>query len=423
MPLLASILGVACGIGPSLQAHASASFVQAAASTTSVSASSFSLSFTANTVAGDLILVGFDFTGTTPSSLTDTQGNTYTEVGAQLTSPGGARSVVFYAKNIKGGADTVTVKLSANSPYIEEYITEYSGVDPTSPIDAQAGSSGSSSSVTSGSATTTISGDVIYGFCIADRACTVGTGFSARSTFDDNLIEDKTSGSPGGYAATGSANGGWTMQMVALKPSSSALAVSAAPAITSPSSASGTAGSAFSYQIAATNSPTSYGATGLPAGLTVSSGTGLISGTPAAAGTSTVTLSATNATGTGTATLTLTFAAPAPVITSAGSASGTAGAAFSYQIAATNSPTSYGATGLPSGLTVNSGTGLISGTPAAAGTSTVTMSAINATGTGRATLTLTIGAAAPAITSASSANGTVGTAFSYQIDATNSPTS
>ena len=421
--MLASILGVACGIGPSLQAHASASFVQAAASTTSVSASSFSLSFTANTVAGDLILVGFDFTGTTPSSLTDTQGNTYTEVGAQLTSPGGARSVVFYAKNIKGGADTVTVKLSANSPYIEEYITEYSGVDPTSPIDAQAGSSGSSSSVTSGSATTTISGDVIYGFCIADRACTVGTGFSARSTFDDNLIEDKTSGSPGGYAATGSANGGWTMQMVALKPSSSALAVSAAPAITSPSSASGTAGSAFSYQIAATNSPTSYGATGLPAGLTVSSGTGLISGTPAAAGTSTVTLSATNATGTGTATLTLTFAAPAPVITSAGSASGTAGAAFSYQISATNSPTSYGATGLPSGLTVNSGTGLISGTPAAAGTSTVTLSAINATGTGRATLTLTIGAAAPAITSASSANGTVGTAFSYQIVATNSPTS
>ena len=50
------------------------------------------------------------------------------------------------------------------------------------------------------------------------------------------------------------------------------------------------------------------GATGLPAGLSVASGTGLISGTPTAAGTSTVTLSATNAGGTGNATLTLTIA-------------------------------------------------------------------------------------------------------------------
>ena len=82
--------------------------------------------------------------------------------------------------------------------------------------------------------------------------------------------------------------------------------------ITSATTASGTVGSAFSYQIAATNSPTSYAATGLPAGLSVSTTTGLISGTPTAAGTSTVTLSATNSGGTGSATLTLTIAAGDP---------------------------------------------------------------------------------------------------------------
>ena len=79
-----------------------------------------------------------------------------------------------------------------------------------------------------------------------------------------------------------------------------------------------------------------------------------------------------------------------PVITSATTASGTVGSAFSYQITATNAPASYGATGLPGGLTVNSGTGLISGTPTTAGTSTVTLSATNSRGTGTASLTLTI---------------------------------
>ena len=82
--------------------------------------------------------------------------------------------------------------------------------------------------------------------------------------------------------------------------------------------------------------------------------------------------------------------APAPVITSATTASGTVGTAFSYQITATNSPTSYGATGLPAGLSTSSTTGLISGTPTTAATSTVTLSASNSGGTGNATLTLTI---------------------------------
>src|SRR5271163_4646576 len=74
------------------------------------------------------------------------------------------------------------------------------------------------------------------------------------------------------------------------------------------------------------------------AGLTVNTASGLISGTPTAAGTSSVTLTATNGGGTGSAPLILTVTAAPPVITSSGTASGTVGAAFSYQIAATNSP-------------------------------------------------------------------------------------
>jgi hypothetical protein len=53
------------------------------------------------------------------------------------------------------------------------------------------------------------------------------------------------------------------------------------------------------------------------------------------------------------------------------------GSPFSYQITADNNPTTFDATGLPQGLTVNNTTGLISGTPTALGTFPVTISATN----------------------------------------------
>ena len=197
-------------------------FVQTTAAAASGTASSFARSFSHNTLGGDLILVGFDFDNSvTPVSVTDSQGNTYTQVGPQLKSPSSSISTrVYYAQNIKGGSDKVTITLSGNSSFIEVYFAEYSGVDPINPIDAQAAAAGNAGSVSSGNATTTVAGDVIYAFCIGDSACSVGSGFAARSTFNANLLEDKTAGSPGAYAATGTSDSGWTMHMVALKPAS-----------------------------------------------------------------------------------------------------------------------------------------------------------------------------------------------------------
>jgi hypothetical protein len=80
----------------------------------------------------------------------------------------------------------------------------------------------------------------------------------------------------------------------------------------------------------------------------------------------------------------------APVVSSVATASGRIGTAFSYQITATGGATSYSATGLPAGLTINTATGLISGTPTAAATSAVTLRATNTAGTGTKTLTITV---------------------------------
>ncbi len=79
-----------------------------------------------------------------------------------------------------------------------------------------------------------------------------------------------------------------------------------------------------------------------------------------------------------------------PVITSALTANGITTNAFTYSIVADNSPTSYGATGLPSGLTLNSSTGTITGIPTSPGSSNVTISATNSGGTGSATLVISV---------------------------------
>jgi subtilase family serine protease len=83
-------------------------------------------------------------------------------------------------------------------------------------------------------------------------------------------------------------------------------------------------------------------------------------------------------------------------VTNPGNQTGTAGTAASLQIKATDSASgqtlSYSATGLPAGLSINSATGLISGTPSTAGSSSVAVTAKDTTGaSGSASFTWTIG--------------------------------
>ena len=93
-----------------------------------------------------------------------------------------------------------------------------------------------------------------------------------------------------------------------------------------------------------------------------------------------------------------------PAITSSTSASGTVGSSFSYSITASGTPTSYSASSLPSGLSVNTSTGVISGTPSSAGTFTSSISASNTAGTGSASLRITVAKGVPTITSAPTAS-------------------
>jgi hypothetical protein len=147
----------------------------------------------------------------------------------------------------------------------------------------------------------------------------------------------------------------------------------------------------------------SYSASGLPTGLSISSSTGVISGTASTAGSYTVTITGQDSTGpSGSATFTWTVGSGTGsntvTVTSPGSQSGTVGTAASLQVAASDSASgqtlTYSATGLPAGLSIASGTGLISGTPTTAGDSSVTVTATDTTGaTGSASFTWDISSA------------------------------
>jgi hypothetical protein len=155
----------------------------------------------------------------------------------------------------------------------------------------------------------------------------------------------------------------------------------------------------------------------------------------ATAGTASVTVVSCGATSNA---VTLTIA-NSPVITSPLTATATIGVAFSYTITATNTNngTTYCATGLPPSGNLSLGNGqnrnVISGTPQLgdAGTWNVIIKVFNGAGTcsnpptcsAQATLVITICPDAPNITSALTATATLGTPFSYQITADNSPTS
>ena len=139
---------------------------------------------------------------------------------------------------------------------------------------------------------------------------------------------------------------------------------------------------------AATGNPTpTYAASGLPAGVTFNTGTRIISGTPTGSGSGTITITATNSEGSDTWTVDY---ATSGALTAPNWADDTgddqdwtqnsAITSFTVPAATGNPAPTYSVAGLPNGITFNTGTRLLSGTPTAVGTGTITVTATNSQG-------------------------------------------
>ena len=213
-----------------------------------------------------------------------------------------------------------------------------------------------------------------YGRLLVFRCKAVGSSITSQTSGNGHTLTDTatdTTITTGLYGGVGSYDG-WNSGYATIKVANSITITDgvASPPVVTSDSASGTVGSAFSYNITATNTPTSYGASSLPTGLSVNNTTGAITGTPTEAGTFTVNTSASNTGGTGTGTVTITIAKANTTTTLGVSPSSPQVAGTAVTLTAT----------VPSGVTgtvtfynndVSIGTGTVSGTTATITTSSL----------------------------------------------------
>lgn len=153
------------------------------------------------------------------------------------------------------------------------------------------------------------------------------------------------------------------------------------PTITDPSAQSGHLGSPASLQILSSGGrlPLTWSVTGLPPGLSMTSG-GLITGTPTTAGSSSVKVTVTDRDSrTDDSTFAWTITDDL-TLTSPGDQTGQIGTAVTLSVPRTGGrlPLAWSATGLPAGLTINAATGAVSGTPTTFQTLTTTVTARDA---------------------------------------------
>ncbi len=165
-----------------------------------------------------------------------------------------------------------------------------------------------------------------------------------------------------------------------------------------PAAQAGTAGAPADLQLSGSDSVSgvsivTWQATGLPTGLTLSSSTGLITGTPNAVGSFNPVVTATDSLGSSSSeSFPWDITSPVAVV-NPGMQLDTSGAGASLSIVARDAlpsatVTSFSATGLPPGLSIASATGVISGKPDTSGMSIVTVTATDSAGySGSATFT------------------------------------
>src|SRR6266403_1879908 len=184
--LLSLSLFVAC-FPSSARAQTSTIVLVQRANKDAGTATSATLAFNSNNTVGNWIGVcvraghsGQIFT------VTDSRGNTYrkaAQFNVTVDTPNGHTLGIFYAENIAGGANAITVS-DTISGTMRIAMVEYSGVAATNSLDVFAMAQGNGVSPNSGNATATSSGDLLLGAISSaySASFTAGNGFAIEGS-------------------------------------------------------------------------------------------------------------------------------------------------------------------------------------------------------------------------------------------------
>lgn len=169
----------------------------ASAATTSTTTRSLSIMET----AGNLLVVAAYWNGSDAASISDTLGNAWSSIPVENNGTTATDVRIWYAQNIKGGTNTITVS-QPWSVSIGFYLIEYSGVATTGALDAASGKIASAASqvADTGNLATTGCRDLVVGL-FADTwgtgNMTPGSGWISRGT-DPNFYSLVVDNLPGG---------------------------------------------------------------------------------------------------------------------------------------------------------------------------------------------------------------------------------
>ena len=204
------------------------------------------------------------------------------------------------------------------------------------------------------------------------------------------------------------------------------LTIISGPSLSFPAPPAGEVGAAYSDTLTASGGTAPYAwsvsAGSLPAGITLNASTGKLSGTPTTAGTSAFTVKVTDAAAqTATQATSLTIVS-GPGLSFAAPPDGEVGATYSYTLTASGGTGPYAwsvsSGALPAGITLDSSTGKLSGTPTTAGTSNPTIKVTDAAGQSATEATSLTIISGPSLSFPVSPDGEVGAAYSHTLTVT-----